>query len=448
MITDLTEGKPSSVLLKFSLPMLWSAVFQQLYNICDSIIAGKFAGEEALAAIGSSYPVTQIFMSFALGSSVGASVIISQLFGAKKNTQLKTAVSTCYISFSVLSIILTVCGIFFSSPMLSALGTPDNIFTGAAAYLKIYLGGMLFVFMYNACTAIFNALGDSKTPLYLLIASSVINVVLDLLFVAVYHWGVSGAAWATFISQAAASVTAFIILNKRLEKINTPNEPERFSWNTLYSIAQLAVPSILQHCFVSVGNLFIQSLVNSFGSTVVAGYSAAIKLNTFAVTAFHTLGNGISNFTAQNIGAGKYERVPQGFKAGCVIGIFVALPFTLTYIILGKPLLGLFTDDPMGGAVDVGMEFLSITSPMFFTICIKLAADAVQRGAGKMRYFMISTFTDLIIRVVLAYILVEKFGSQGIWMSWPFGWGTAMVLGLSFYFAGTWKKKNSGVLSE
>ena len=440
LITDLTEGKPSQALLKFSLPMLWSAMFQQLYNICDSVIAGKFAGEDALAAVGGSYPVTQIFMAVALGCNVGASVVIAQLFGAKKYSDMKTAVNTAYISFSVLSIILTLAGIFGGDIMLRRLATPDNIFADSSLYLKVYSAGMLFVFMYNICTGVFTALGDSKTPLYFLIASSIGNILLDLLFVAVFSMGVGGVAWATFIAQGAACAAAFVILNRRLKTIETAAPPKLFSLRMFGNISFMAVPSILQQSFVSVGNLFIQNLVNSFGSSVMAGYSAAIKLNTFAVTSFNTLGNGISNFTAQNIGARKTERIPQGFRAGTAIGLCVALPVSLLYFFGGRFMLMLFLNDGGSRAVSTGMDFLRTVSPFYAFVCVKLAADGVERGARKMLCFMISTFSDLILRVVLAYCFVGPFNEMGIWYSWPVGWVASAVIAVTFYLMKVWKK--------
>ncbi len=444
MITDLTEGSPSKALLKFSVPMLWSAMFQQLYNICDSAIAGKAAGEDALAAIGASYPVTQIFMAIALGCNVGASVIISQLFGARRYADMKTAVNTSYISFTVLSLVLTAFGLIFCDGMLTRLGTPVNIFADSSAYLRIYSAGMLFLFMYNICTGIFTALGDSGTPLYLLIASSVGNVLLDLLFVAGFSMGVRGAAWATFIAQGAACCASFFILNSRLKKIETDGQPKKFSAPMLMHITFMSIPSILQQSFVSVGNLFIQNFINSFGSSaIVAGYSAAIKLNTFAVTSFNTLGNGISNFTAQNLGADKPERIPKGFRAGALIGMCVALPVSLLYFFGGEHVLMIFMNERGTDAMRTGMDFLRITAPFYPFVCVKLAGDGVERGARKMLCFMISTFTDLILRVVLAYFFMKPFAEKGIWLAWPVGWTVSAVIAMSFYLAGVWKPKKA-----
>lgn len=291
--------------------MLLSAVFQQLYNVADSVVAGRFVGEDALAAVGASFPITMIFMAVALGSNTGCSVIISQLFGAKETARMKTAVSTSVIAILALSALLTAGGFLFCEPLMRLLGTPENVFADSQLYLNVYIGGLTFLFLYNICTGVFTALGDSRTPLYFLIASSLANIVMDVVFVVCFHMGMGGVAWATFLCQGVASVLAAWTLFRRLRGVPAPERHPLFSWRMLGRIARIAVPSILQQSFISVGNLFIQSLVNGFGSAVVAGYSAAVKLNTFALTGFTTLGNGLSSFTAQNIGAGRPERVKQ-----------------------------------------------------------------------------------------------------------------------------------------
>lgn len=328
MIKDLTEGEPRKVLWQFTMPMFVSVIFQQLYNIADSIIVGNFAanGEDALAAVGASYPITMIFMAIALGCNVGCSVVISQLFGAKRYREMKTAVNTTILSSLTLSILLTVFGVSFSTFMLNALKTPENIFVDAGVYLKIYIGGFTFLFLYNVTTGVFTSLGDSKTPLYFLIGSSLSNIALDYLFVAKFHWDVAGVAWATFICQGVACVLAMLTLTKRLKAVECEGRPEAFSLPMLIRIGKIAIPSVLQQSFVSVGNIFIQRLVNGFGSSVIAGYSAAIKINTFALTCFSTLGNAISNFTAQNVGAGKEDRVKKGLSAGMKMGFVIADP--------------------------------------------------------------------------------------------------------------------------
>ncbi|MBO6141696.1 MAG: MATE family efflux transporter [Ruminococcus sp.] len=432
---DLTVGSPTKVLWAFTVPMFLSVVFQQLYSIADSAIAGKFAGEDALAAIGASYPITMIFMAVAVGSNVGCAVVISQFFGAKMFERVKTSATTTLIASTSVALILTLFGILFCKPLLNMVNTPADIFSDSATYLNIYTLGLVFLFVYNVCTGIFTSLGDSKTPLYFLIGSSVGNVVLDLLFVAVFEWGVAGAAWATFIAQGISCVLSVIVILKKLKEIKTTEKAPLFSWRMLGKVSAYAVPSILQQSFVSVGNIFIQGLVNSYGKSVIAGYSAAIKLNTFAVTSFSTMGNALSSFCAQSYGAGNTKRIRQGFKAGLVMALVVAVPFIGCYFLLPETMMGLFLEKGASTAVlDTGREFLKIVAPFYAVVGIKLMADGLLRGTGRMPFFMGTTFSDLILRVILAFVLSKNMGqARGIWLSWPIGWFTAMVVSLIFY---------------
>lgn len=442
MIKDLTEGNPQKVLWQFTIPMFISVVFQQLYNIADSVIAGKFAGENALAAVGASYPITMIFMAIAVGSNVGCAVVISQFFGAKEYGRMKTAVFTTLLSSFVLSVILMAAGLLGTRGLMRMIHTPENIFSDGALYLRIYIGGFLFLFLYNVATGIFTSLGDSKTPLYFLIGSSLGNIALDTWFVAGFHWGVAGVAWATFIAQGIACVLALLTLIKRLRTVKTKEKYDIFSFAMLKKISLIAVPSILQQSFVSVGNIFIQSLVNSFGSSVIAGYSAAIKLNTFSITCFSTLGNGVSSFTAQNLGAGRVDRAKKGLRAGVQMGLLTAIPFFIAFFIFGQNMVQLFmSDDASAVAFNTGITFLKIVSPFYFVISIKLVVDGMLRGAGAMFSFMVATFTDLVLRVILSYILAAAFEATGIWLSWPIGWFIATVLSVFFYWRGKWADK-------
>lgn len=440
MNQDLTVGNPQRMLLRFTLPMFVSVIFQQLYNIADSVIAGKFAGEEALAAVGASYPVTMIFMAVAVGSNIGCSVVIARLFGAREYGEVKTAVSTTILTSVVLSAILTAAGLWGSRGLMSMLRTPDNIFADGDLYLRIYIAGFPALFLYNVCTGIFTSLGDSKTPLYFLIGSSLGNILLDYVFVAWFSWGVAGVAWATFAAQGVSCVLACMALARRMKAFRTQQPAVWFSGRMLEKIARVAVPSILQQSFISIGNIFIQSLVNSFGSSVIAGYSAAIKLNTFTITGFTTLGNGVSNFTSQNLGAGKEERVRSGFWAGVKMAMLVAAPFFGLYFFVGKTMLSMFLDSSSVKALDTGAAMLQIITPFYFVVALKLIADGVLRGAERMKEFMVATFTDLILRVALSFVLAGplQLGSVGIWISWPIGWTIATGLSLWYY-----KKRNA-----
>ena len=444
MITDMTEGKPSRVLWRFSLPLLISVAFQQFYSIADSVIAGNFIadGQNALAAIGASYPVTMLFMAAAVGYNSGCSVVASNLFGSHKYGRLRTAIWTSILSGLALSLILTLVGVVFSEKITDTLNTPAEIFDDACLYLDIYVYGVPFVFLYNVCTGIFSALGDSKTPLYFLIGSSVGNVVLDIALIKLFGMGVDGVAWATFIAQGCAAVLALFTLIIRIKKLpSDDDEVQLFSWSMLGKISAIGVPSVLQQSFVSVGNLFIQGIVNGYDSAaVIAGYSAAIKLNTFVVTCVSTMSNGMASFTAQNVGAERMDRVKAGFKVSIIMSACISLPITAVYLIFGEKLVRMFMESADNTAVAVGYGFLTIVAPFYFSVTAKLNCDAVLKGAGAVKYFVITTFTDLIIRVALAYAFSDSLGAEAIWWCWPVGWVISAALSVYFYASGRWKK--------
>lgn len=440
MNKDLTVGKTSSVLWKFCLPLFGSIIFQQLYNIADSFVAGKFVSEDALAAVGNSYEITLIFIAFAFGCNIGCSVITAQLFGAKNYKEMKTAVYTTLIAGGVICVVLMAVGVIFCTDLLCLINTPYNVLADSKLYLDIYILGLPFIFYYNIATGIFSALGDSKTPFIFLACSSLSNIGMDILFVTAFKMGVAGVAWATFICQGISCILAVVFVFIRLAKIKTTEKSKIFSWKLLGKISVVAIPSILQQSFISVGNIIIQGIINSFGSAVMAGYSASIKLNNLVITSLTTLGNGISNFTAQNLGAQKPERVKEGFKSGIKLVWMLCIPLTILYIFVGKYLLYIFLDNPSGTAMDVGIEILRILAPFYIVVSAKLVADGVLRGAEMMNKFMIATFTDLILRVVLAKALSIPFGTTGIWLAWPIGWSVATVLSVMFYRTGIWRK--------
>lgn len=441
MNKDLTVGKPQTVLWKFCLPLFASVIFQQLYNIADSFVAGKFIGEDALAAVGNSYEITLIFIAFGFGCNIGCSVIVSRLFGAKQYKELKTAVYTTLIASGVLCVTLMLLGLALGQPLLHLINTPENVFTDSWLYLEIYIWGLPFVLFYNIANGIFSAFGDSKTPFVFLACSSTANIGMDILFVTAFDMGVAGVAWATFICQGISCILAVLFVFRRFSKIGTEGKIPVFSLKLLKDISVIAVPSILQQSFISVGNIIIQGIINGFGPGVMAGYAASVKLNNLVITSLTTLGNGISNFTSQNLGAKKNERIKEGFLAGVKLVWLICIPLVILYLFAGKYLVYLFLDKPSEAALETGIVFLRILSPFYFVVALKLVSDGVLRGAAMMKKFMVATFTDLILRVLLAWLLSIPFASTGIWLAWPIGWTIAAVMSYFFYRSHKWDEK-------
>lgn len=439
MNKDLTVGKPGTVLWKFCLPLFGSVIFQQLYNIADSLVAGKFIGENALAAVGNSYEITLVFIAFATGLNIGCSVITSQLYGAGNHRDMKSGVYTSLITSGAVCLILMAFGILGGKWLLTLINTPAGILSDSALYLMIYTLGLPFLFFYNIANGIFSALGDSRTPFYFLAASSISNIGVDILFVAAFNMGVAGVAWATFICQGISCILAMVVVFKRFAGIKTEGKVPVFSQNLLKKFLGIAIPSILQQSFISVGNIIIQSAINSLGTGVMAGYSAAIKLNNLVITSFSTIGNGISNYTGQNIGAGLKDRIRKGFRAGVWFVWIICAVFVAIYEIFGRGLIGFFISDATKEAMHSGIMFLRIVSPFYFVVSVKLVADGILRGAGLMKEFMIGTFTDLILRVVLALVFAGLWGYIGIWCAWPVGWSIATAVSVVFYLVSSKK---------
>lgn len=442
MNRDLTEGRVAPVLIRFAIPLLLSMVFQQLYNIADSLVAGKFISESALAAVGNSYEITLIFIAFAFGCNMGTSILVSQFFGAKRIADVKTAITTSYVATFVLVVLLTIGGILGTDGLLTLINTPDEIMTDSALYLDIYIYGLIFLFFYNLATGVFSALGDSRTPFLFLAFSSTANIFLDILFVTAFGMVVDGVAWATFLCQGVSCILANAVLYRRIATLTKGIARAKiFDRKIFFKLVYLAVPSILQQSFVSVGNIMVQTIINGFGSAVIAGYSAAIKLNNLVITSTTTLANAVSSFSSQNIGAAKFDRVKKGWKTGVLFVECLLIPVILLFTLGSHLVLQLFLDDVSGLAMETGRAFLLIVSPFYLVVAVKNMCDAVLRGAGDMKPFMADTFIDLMLRVGLSWLFSRYIGSLGIWLSWPIGWSMATVIALYFYLTGHWRRR-------
>ena len=433
MTKDLTKGHITKTLLLYSLPMMGSMIFQQLYNIADSVIVGKLIGEEALAAVTSSAPITMLLVAVATGFSIGSSVIISQQFGAKDMTAMKTSANTALIYAGGVSIILSIIALLLCNPLLKLMNTPASIFNDSSAFLYINILGFSSLMLYNTCNGIFTALGNSKLPFYFLIGSSTLNVVLDLIFVGFFKMGIRGVAMTTVIAQVLAMTLSLTVLLKKLKEIQTEHKPALFSKTAVKKLNKIALPSILQQSFIAIGNLFVQGEINGYGQAVIAGYGSAVRLNTFAIMSINALATGVSSFTAQNYGAKRYDRIEKGYKSGILIVSAVVTPFIILFLLLGSPLVSVFLKEESLQALETGINFLRIVSPFYFIVAVKIISDSLLRGSGNMRSFVIATFTDLLMRVIFLYLLSFIFKSADwLWAAWPIGWCVSMVISLLY----------------
>lgn len=444
MIKDMTEGNPSKMIVAYSIPIILSGMFQQFYNIADSVIAGKYAGVDALAAVGASYPITMLFIAVAAGASIGASVVISQIFGAKEYTKMKTAAFTAVTSILVLSVFLTAVGQIANNGLIRLMNTPEDVYQNGALYLRIYFAGLVFLFLYNIANAVFNALGDSKTPLYFLIVSSLTNIILDYIFVAIFKMGVAGVAWATFLAQGLASLLAMLTLLKRLHKIKTEEKARYFDQNLLRQMSKIAIPSIFQQSVVSIGQLMIQALVNSYGSTVIAGYSAAIKLDSFFKMTIQSMGNAVSSFSAQNAGAKKLDRIKRGYVSTLKIGIGYSIISVIIIRLAGYGMVSWFVSSDTDAAVReqvlaVGTSYMNVVAVFYIAFVILMVSTGLMRGVGYMPGFTTITFVDLVIRVAVTYILAYVIGYEAIWWAIGIGWICGMIQSYFFLKYGNWR---------
>ena len=445
MIRDMTAGSPARTMVSFALPMILGNLFQQFYNIVDLIVVGNFVGASALAAVGASGSATFLFIALSTGGAAGCTVVISQFFGSHRMSETKSAVYTTLISMTATGALLAFTGLIFGDGILRLMGTPQELFSDASAYLKIYTLALLFMFLYNGVTASFNALGDSRTPLFLLVFTSGLNIALDLLFVVRFSLAVPGVAWATLISQAFAAFAGLTILLSRIRDIRLQDRPALFSAALFRKIYRIALPSMIQQSIVSMGFIFVQTLVNRYGPVLMAGYTAATKIDNIAILPMLNVGNALSAFTAQNMGAGKYERIGRGVRAASLMSSTIALALTAAIFLFGREFLGFFVDSEANAAViEVGMDYLRAVSAFYIMMGMSNIFASVLRGAGDMSAFTFCTLTNFGPRIVMAYALAAKIGPAAIWWSLPIGWAAGLALAAARYAGG--KRRLKGLI--
>ena len=418
----LTQESPFRALLIFSFPMMTGNLFQQFYTMADSIIVGRFIGEAALAAVGASAALTAVFIAIAVGGGAGALVITSNAFGRKDFTLVKESISTSLISFLILSLILAAAGYAFSERIMGLLNTPENIKDDAVLYLRIYFLGLPFLFMYNILSSVFNSLGKSRIPLFLLIFSSLLNIVLDIVAVSALGMGIAGAAWATLISQALSAVLSFIILLKTL-KVMDGRRKRLFSSSIFSSMTKIALPSIIQQTTINFGMMLVQSVVNTFGSEVLAGYSASIRIDNIVTVPLSAVGNAMSPYTAQNIGAGKKERINTGWKSALAIILSFSILICIILQTFNTEIISMFLGaDGSAAAYRTGEEYLSYLGWFYGILGFAFVTGGVLRGMGKMASFTAASIANLSLRVIGAMVFAPLYGVGIVWYVVPLGW--------------------------
>ena len=437
---DLTIGKEGRLIFNFAVPMLIGNVFQQLYNIVDAAIVGNFLGKEALAAVGASFPIIFTLISLIIGIASGAMVVISQYFGAKDMEKVKRTIDTFYIFMFIAAILITAAGIYFSEDILRLMQLPEEILPQATTYMSIYLIGIVSFFGFNGTSAILRGLGDSKTPLYFIIIATFSNIALDILFVVVFKWGISGVAFATVISQTGAFITTIIYLNRYHEVIKLKFRKLKFDWELFYKSLKIGLPAGLQHTIVALGMMALMGIVNTFGTNVIAGYSVAIRLDSLAIMPAMNFSAALATFVGQNLGANKQKRVRKGMLFTLLMSSAFSITIMATLLIWGKNLMNLFTNDTE--VVRIGYEYLSVVSPFYIVFSIMFTLNGVLRGAGDTLIPMFITLLALWgVRIPAAYLLSRKFGELGIWWAVPMGMVVGVILTYIYYKTGKYKEK-------
>lgn len=437
---NLTEGPIAKPLIAFMLPILLSNILQQLYNMADTIIVGRFAGITALAGVGAGYSLTSVYISVALGLGVGASVLAGQYFGAGRIPEMKRTISTSLITFVGAAVVLMVLSLLLLNPILASIRVPEDSFADAHAYMRISLYGLPFVFAYNAISSTFNALGKSRYPLLFLLVSVSFNVVLDIFLVVRLCMGAYGAALATVISQAISAVLSFVLLVIEISHYKEDGRQSLFDASLVGRIMRLAIPSMVCNTVISFGMMVVQAAVNVFGSEYLAGYAAAMRIDGLVTAPYVALSAALSAFVAQNIGARKLDRIPKATFICSAIMVGFSVVFCGSYLIFKRQIIGLFLGNNYSEiAMFVGCGYAGFCSWFFVLLGFKIIMDGLLRGAGDMKIFMIANVVNLTIRIAISYALSPIYGVQVIWYAVPIGWATCLLMQGIRIASGKWK---------
>ena len=431
MQQDLTQGSIRSGLIRFSLPLIAGNLLQQFYNIADTLIVGRFLGNVALAAVGSAFSLMVLLTSLVLGLCMGSGVVFSQLYGEGSRERLKTAIANAFVFIAILSLVLTAASYALLNAFLSLLRVPQEAIPDIMAYLSVVFSGIFFTFLYNFFSAVLRSVGNSLAPLLFLLVSTVVNIALDLVFVLVFKWGVSGAAWATVIAQILSALGIGLYFLLRLPELRPKRENMQFSKPLLSRIASVSVLTSVQQSIMNFGILMIQSLVNSFGIATMAAFAAGVKIDSFAYSPAQDFANGFATFVAQNTGAGKPDRVRQGIREAALLSLgFCAVVSALVFV-FARPLLTIFIDPGESAILDIGVHYLRVEGVFYVGIGMLFLLYAIYRGLEQAGMSVVLTVISLGLRVVLAYAFAPQFGVTAIWLSIPIGWFIADIVGIA-----------------
>lgn len=447
MVMDMKRGSPTKLILKFAFPMLIGNIFQQVYNMVDSIVVGRFVGKNALAAVGSSFSLMNFITLLLIGLCMGSSIVISQYFGAEDYEGLKSVVSTSFIFMFIFTVFLSILTFLFTKPLLMLIKTPAEILEDSTSYLKIVFAGLIFTFLYNAVASLLRALGDSKTSLYFLVIACIINIILDLVFVLNFEMGVAGVAYATVIAQAIASILSLIYAFSKVPILRMKKKEFVFNRAIFPVIAKYSFLTSIQQSIMSIGMVAVQGIVNTFGADVIAAFTAAGKVDSFAYLPVQDFGNAFSTYVAQNVGAGKKERVHEGVKSAVKIIIVFCIISSILILMSSEYLMKIFVNSSEVKVIETGIEYISIVGIFYMLIGFLFMFYGFFRGVGNLAMSVILTIVSLGTRVLMAYTLssISSIGQKGIWWSIPIGWVLADILGFITYKKGKWQNNIIGL---
>lgn len=437
---DMTQGNPTKLLVTFALPMLIGSIFQLMYNMTDSVILGKFVGADALASIGATSSTTFLFLALATGMTGGITIVISQYFGAKNDVLIRrTTVSAIYITI-LAAVLLGIVGFFAARPVMQLLGTPDNIIDQAVIYVQITCGLYITQIAYNSAASILRALGDSKTPLYFLIICTMLNVVLDLIFVVSFNNGVAGVAYATVISQAVSAVLCIVYMAKKYTLLHFKKEDMKPDWKLIRRIMSIGLPMGLQSCLLSIGMMVITSVINSFGSDVVAAQTVGSKVEQLVTIIFSQVAFSFSVYSGQNFGAKDFMRIKLGLKKAFIIVGSLSLISTAVMFLFGKHIILLFVDPSETMIIKSAGELIHIEALFFAALGWIWLYNSALRGIGDMGVTLLSSLVELGAKILLSIFLSRAFGYIGIWYAAPIGWVLGLIPSMIRFHSGGWKR--------